>query len=348
MLDQIQQNINANINTFMSMYGLNGTKTLFEGFQLLFAAYEEEMKNELEYLRSVQSVLTADKDYVIESWRKTIFGGARKFRPELQEVQYRLLKNKVDIMRHTKAQQFYLVLKEKLSSLDVKLNASIVMFNSVSETFNKRMAALSAKKDVNPFVIDLSGKIPVSGNHPNNTVGAFINSNPDLLGMASLPVDAVTSKIEAFTSSLTGAAFSTVSVEDEILRLSQDEITELFTDAMRKASVMLEIQGKGLPIKAQIYAYISLPSGVNSRLTKIPEIARAFVSNATHPTYVPSSSDSSILIYLISGGYPVFQMETIVKNSRTYEDKLINKCLSFDMAIERKILDEHFGFEPNL
>ena len=349
-LDEIQKAVDDKIKDVISMYGLNGAKTFVESLQSSFATYEEEMKNELEILRSAQSLLIADKDNVIESWRKTIFGGAGEYRPKLQAAQYELLKNKVDIMRHTKAQQFYLVLKEKLSSLDSKLNASIVMFNSISEAFNKMVATLSAKKDVNPFVKDLSGNIPVTGEHPNNTVSAFIKSNPDLLEMASLPSDEVTSKIEAFTSSLDGADFSDVSVEDQILSLPADKITELFTDAMRKAAVLLEVKGHGKKVNGATDAYISLPSGQNSRLTKVPEIVqtiKSFVHSVNDPTYVASSSNSSILIYLISGGYPVFQIETIVKQKDTYEEKLANKSLSFDMALEKKILDEHFGFDPN-
>lgn len=349
-LDEIQKAIDEKISNIISVYGLNGAKTFVESLQSSFAIYEEEMKNELEALRSAQSVFIADKDNILEAWKRTIFGGAGEYRPKLQDAQYELLKNKIDIMRHTKAQQFYLLLKEKLSSLDVKLNASIVMFSSVSEAFNKMMATLNAKKDVNPFVIDLSGSIPVTGDHPNNTVSAFIKSNPNLLEMASLSADEVTNKFIAFTSSLDGADFSSVSIEDQILNLSADETSDLFEEAMRKAAILLDIKSNGKRVKGSTNAYISLPSGQNSRLTKVPEIVETIKSCANtvnEPTYVASSLNSSILIYLISGGYPVFQVETIVKQKDTYEDKLANKCLSFDTTLEKKILDEHFGFEPN-
>lgn len=338
-LDEIQKAIDEKISNIISVYGLNGAKTFVESLQSSFAIYEEEMKNELEALRSAQSVFIADKDNVLEAWKKTIFGGAGEYRPKLQDAQYELLKNKIDIMRHTKAQQFYLLLKEKLSSLDVKLNASIVMFSSVSEAFNKMMATLNAKKDVNPFVIDLSGSIPVTGDHPNNTVSAFIKSNPNLLEMASLSADEVTNKFIDFTSSLNGTDFGHVSLEKQILSMDEKERCKLFEGELYRLCDNSKNQ--------LINCYISVPTGQLWDIIKKPELRSLFeCCRIEHVELCSSPLQSSILIYVHKGGSIAARLDAWPRCQMAFERLSERASFSFDKMLEQKIHDENYVLTP--
>lgn len=349
---EIKVALKDKLNDVIARYGLNGAETFITVLDTAFTQYESEMKDELLKLADQQTPLKADVSAIIEEWKSTIFGAAGKFRQPLQDAQFNLLRNSIDTIRHNMAQMFYVNMRVYLANLKQNVTAAITKFTSVSATLTKQATEFSVKKNINPFVIDLSPEIPVSNKHVDNTVSRLLNVCPEgILGLASLTEVEVIKKLESFTSSLNGAGFEDVSIEDYILKLSKDDQQELFSAAMKRAAVLLDVQGHGIKIKGDTDAYISIPSGANSALTKLPEMTQtiqAFTNSQSQPIYVASPSNTSILIYLISGGYPIFQIESLVKQRDSYDEQLVNKSFSFDTMLEQRIKDEHFGFMPNV
>lgn len=212
-------------------------------------------------------------------------------------------------------------------------------------------ARLANKKGDNPFQIDLSDRVHVDGNHQDNTLEKFIASiNCDnVLDLSTLGAREVMEMVLAFTSSLDGADFSHVSIEDLIIVMDEGEKMCLFEKAAQKAEYLLDFQYHGYPSPQEEWICVSVPEGLYGVLAQDHAFAKAIqsYSHGNGPVYVPSFSSTSIIIYRHKAPYPVFQLESIVRHKRVWEERSGFKSFSFDLAVEEKIKDENFGFLPN-
>lgn len=349
-LNQTKSALAAKLNDVIANYGLNGAETFITALDAAFSKYESEMKEELVQLANEQPELKANISAIIEEWKSILFGAAGKCRQPLQEAQSNFLRNSVDTMRHNMAQTFYSIMRVELTTLKQKVNAAIAKFASVSATLTTKATALNVQKNTNPFVIDLSAEISLNENHSDNTLSRFLTVYPDILGAASLTAQEVIQKLMDFAASLDGADFKDVSIEQHLLNLPSETVKELFEDAVKKAEVLLDVRPHGSQILAKNHVYVSLPSGANSALLQRSEVtetikATAHAEGGLNP--VASPVPNKIMIYMVSGAYPVFQIDTVAKQKDKYEKALSNKCFSFDVTLEQKIKDEHFSFEPN-
>lgn len=329
--------------------GFRGSKKFVESLLGVFEIYASEMAAELVDLNDSQTTLSARREKTLQQW-KAAWGGAGKYGPQLQQDQAMLLQNKIDITRHVKASQFYAELKEYLTTIEANLAKAEELFVGVSKSFVAKNNALEVKKTVNPFQIDLTGMIAV-GDHTDNTPEKFIATLnlPNILEIATWQTTELAEKILAFTKTLSGADFKQVSIQDLILSMPDEEIKKLFDKAMKKASVVLEINTNGLPVKDKTYAYVCVPNGTNGLMAQnetIKATLNAYIEG-TDCNFVPATTSSSVMIYVHSGVYPMFQILRLMEQEREYNEKSEYKSFSFDELIEQRINDEHFGPMPN-
>ena len=329
--------------------GLNGAKAFVNCLKTAFDIYAGEMREELVTLNKQQSGFTSEIADIIADWPRLFgIGGSKTL---LQEAQKLLLTNKIDISRHVKASQFYAEMKEYLSFMEHQLENTLLFFNEIIRMISEMSARLAYKKEDNPFQIDLSDRVHVDGNHQDNTLEKFIASlNCDnVLDLSTLEAREVMEMILAFTSSLDGADFSHVSIEDLIIVMDEGEKMCLFEKAARKSEYFLDSQYHGYPSPQEEWICVSVPEGLYGVLAQDHAFAKAIksYSHGNGPVYAPSSSSTGIIIYRHKAPYPVFQLESIVRHKRVWEERFGFKSFSFDLAVEEKIKDENFGFLPN-
>ena len=329
--------------------GLNGAKAFVNCLKTAFDIYAGEMREELVTLNKQQSGFTSEIADIIADWPRLFgIGGSKTL---LQEAQKLLLTNKIDISRHVKASQLYAEMKEYLSFMEHQLAKSLLIFNEIIRMLSEMRARLAYKKVDNPFQIDLADRVHVDGNHQDNTLEKFIASlNCDnVLDLSTLEAREVMEMILAFTSSLDGADFSHVSIEDLIIVMDEGEKMCLFEKAARKSEYFLDSQYHGYPSPQEEWICVSVPEGLYGVLAQDHAFAKAIksYSHGNGPVYAPSSSSTGIIIYRHKAPYPVFQLESIVRHKRVWEERFGFKSFSFDLAVEEKIKDENFGFLPN-
>ncbi len=329
--------------------GLNGAKAFVNCLKTAFDIYAGEMREELVILNEQQVGLTSEIAHIISKWPRLF--GIDGYKTLLQEAQKLLLTNKIDISRHVKASQFYAEMKEYLSFMEHQLENTLLFFNEIIRRLSEMSARLANKKGDNPFQIDLSDRVHVDGNHQDNTLEKFIASiNCDnVLDLSTLGAREVMEMVLAFTSSLDGADFSHVSIEDLIIVMDEGEKMCLFEKAAQKAEYLLDFQYHGYPSPQEEWICVSVPEGLYGVLAQDHAFAKAIqsYSHGNGPVYVPSFSSTSIIIYRHKAPYPVFQLESIVRHKRVWEERSGFKSFSFDLAVEEKIKDENFGFLPN-
>mgnify|MGYP003288393281 CR=1 FL=1 len=330
--------------------GLNGAKAFVNCLKTAFDIYAGEMREELVTLNKQQSGFTSEIADIISDWPRVF--GIDGYKTRLQEAQRLLLTNKIDISRHVKASQFYAEIKEYLETMENKTDKAVEIFGGVNKKFSEIKMGLALKKNDNPFQIDLSNLVRINDNHTDNTVEKFIASlnGENILELSALQAIEVMQKVIDFTSSLEGADFNHVSVEELVLSMSTEEKKDLFKKAMEKAEILLDYQHHGFLNESRLYAYtyVSVPAGNNGLLAKDPAITETIASfKSKSNQYVPATSPTSIMIYRHKGLYPVFQVETIVKQKKEYDRKSDSKSFSFDTELEAVMNNIRFGFTPN-
>lgn len=331
--------------------GLNGAKAFVETLMRAFDVYASEMEEELHCLEMKQDRCVAEIEELMCRW--PIFNLAGRYQLVIQDAQYEILRIKVDILRHKKAAQFFAVMNGFLVEMSGSINGAVDMFKDVErELWVQRGKAEYLRHESSQFQIDLSDQVQIDGNHQDNTVERFIASldGVNILDLSSLQTTEVMERILAFTSSLEGADFSSVSVEDIVLRMNDEEKSSLFWKAIIIAGSLLEVQSHGYPLRYQReWCYLTVPGGYAGSLASDVAVQRViqYELGFTYPCYVPAFSSNSIIIYRHKAAYPVFQLESIVGQKRDFDRMSEHMSLSFDMAVEQKIMDENFGFSPN-
>ena len=331
--------------------GLNGAKAFVETLMRAFDVYASEMEEELHCLEMKQDRCVAEIEELMCRW--PIFNLAGRYQLVIQDAQYGILSIKVDILRHKKAAQFFAVMNGFLVEMSGSINGAVDMFKDVErELWVQRGKAEYLRHESSQFQIDLSDQVQIDGNHQDNTVERFIASldGVNILNLSSLQTTEVMERILAFTSSLEGADFSSVSVEDIVLRMNDEEKSSLFRKAIKIAGSLLEVQSHGYPLRDQReWCYLTVPGGYAGSLASDVAVQRViqYELGFTYPCYVPAFSSNSIIIYRHKAAYPVFQLESIFRQKEAYDLISERKSLSFDYAVEQKIKAENFGFMPN-
>lgn len=337
--------------------GLTGALEFIDALVSAINLYSAEMKEELteKIGKKAPGLKAAVKDALEEFEHKSVFRSAEPYREAIAEAQLDYVKNEIDKIRHEKADQFYLELKSFVSKERLVIKETKDRLAGVNEELSDTLTRLSYTKDLNPFQIDLAAEMEVDGTHdPDSTINKFAEKLEDgkVLSLHKLSSEEILKKVLEFTGSLAGANFNSMSVEDVIMGYPDDKKSELFTKALRKAQIVLEISPNGYNNEGYLRnaIYISVHHGDRSGIANTPAI-RTLLENETgmvKPTFSDVPSDKSIVIYRQKGVYPVFQIATVEPQKKAYDSHSERKAFCFDATLETRLEDMRFSFTPNV
>ncbi len=335
--------------------GLSAASAFIDKLTDFLNLYLKEMKEELLDLNQKLPQYKSSVRDVIDGWKHKKIFSKTDFAGDLAEAQYEFVKYDIERIRHEKASQFFLELKEYVNGFKSSIEETSKRLTSVGKNLRESLSNIEiTSNDVNPFQIDLAASHPVDGDKDTDcTVTAFSKRLKDenILTMQDMTSDDITKVILGFTTSLAGANFEEMSVETIILKMSDDEKRKLFEKALRKAEIVLDIKNNGYTNEGALRnaLYISVVGGKDGAIAQ-DEIIKQMLeaeTGATKPTFAAAPTDKSIMIFRQKGVYPVFQIATIERQQRDYERYSERKCFSFDAGLQSKLEDLHYGFAPN-
>lgn len=337
--------------------GLIGAGEFIDTLVSAINLYSSEMKEELvdPIGKKAPGLKAAIKDAIEEFEHKSIFKSADPYKEAIAEAQFEYVKNEIEKIRHEKADQFLLELKTFVSKERLVIKETKERLEGVNEELRDALTKLSYAKDVNPFQIDLAADMEVDGtNDPDSTINKFAETLDDskVLSLHKLTSDEILEKVKSFTGNLSGANFEDMTIEDVILSYTDEKKSELFTKALRKAQIVLEISPNGYNNEGLLRnaIYVSVHNGDRSAIANTPVI-RALIDSETgmvKPVFSDVPSTKSIMIYRQKGVYPVFQIATVEPQKKAYESHSERKGFSFDAGIESKLEELRFSFTPNV
>lgn len=317
--------------------------------------YEEEMKSEVEDLnRKIPAYKAAVKD-VINDWKNKRIFSRIDYASDLAEAQHTYVKAEVDKIRHDKAVQFFVTLRDFIQGYRVSAKNTAQLLSVVSDTLREMLSAIEyTNNDVNPFQIDLAASFTVGGeSDPDCTVMKFGETLPDsdILSLEKMDSEEILKKVMDFTSSLPGTDFEDLSIEKIILKMGEEEKIKLFSKALRKSEILLDVENKGYTNEGVLRnaLYVSVIGGKDGQIANDKTIRQMLEAEtgASKPTYAEAPTDKSIMIFRQRGVYPVFQISTITRQQRDYEKFSEKKCFSFDAELHERLEDLHYSFTPN-
>lgn len=338
-------------------FGLTGAAEFIDTLVSAINLYSSEMKAELvDPIGKKAAGLKANlKEAIEEFHHKPFYKGADSYKENIAGAQFDYLANEINKIRHEKADQFFLELKNFVSQERLVIKETKERLEGVNEELRDTLTKLSYTKDVNPFQIDLAAEMQVDGtDDPDSTINKFAETLEDkkVLSLHKLTSDEIQEKVLAFTSKLAGANFEDMSVEDVILGYADEKKQELFAKALRKAQIVLEISPNGYNNEGLLRnaIYVSIHGGDRSAIAN-NKIIRALIDSETglvKPVFSDVPSTKSILIYRQKGVYPVFQIATVEPQKRAYETHSERKGFSFDAGVETRLEELRFSFTPNV
>ena len=335
--------------------GLASTAAFIDKLTDFLNLYLKEMREELEELNRKSPQLKSVVKDTIDEWKNKSIFSRTDYASLLSEAQVDYVKNEIEIIRHEKAVQFFLELREYVNSFNKSIDETSKRLKSVGEKFRENLSRLElTTNDVNPFQIDLAASFVVNGEDDADcTVTEFSKVLPEenLLAMHNMTTEKIFDIINNFAAQLTGSNFENLSVEDMILKMNEDEKRKLFEKALRKAEIVLEIKNNGYTNEESLRnaLYISVPGGKDGHIAQDEVIKQMLEAEtgATKPTFADAPTDKSIMIFRQKGVYPVFQIATIERQYRDYEKHSERKSFSFDAILQSKLEDLRYGFTPN-
>lgn len=337
--------------------GLSGAAGFIDNLVSAINLYSSEMKEELvdPIGKKAAGLKAAVKDAIEEFQHKSFFKSADPYKDAVAEAQFEYVKNEIDKIRHEKADQFFLELKTFVMEERLVIKETKERLEGVNEEIQGILTRLSYTKDVNPFQIDLAAEMEVDGTKdPDATINKFAETleNKKVLSLHKLTSDEILEKVLAFTRGLAGANFEDMTVEDIIMGYKDEQKSDLFTKALRKAQIVLEISPNGYNNEGLLRnaIYVSVHNGDRSGIAN-NSVIRSLIDSETglvKPVFSDVPSTKSILIYRQKGVFPVFQVASVEPQKKAYESHSERKGFSFDSRIESKLEELRFSFTPNV
>ncbi|MCF0184895.1 MAG: hypothetical protein HUJ98_00210, partial [Bacteroidaceae bacterium] len=355
-LESVKANFFAKIsNISKNEGGLASALAFIEKLTDFLNLYIKEMKEELVEINQKIPNLKSGVKEVIGEWKHKKLFSRREFGNELGDAQFDYVKKEIERIRHEKAFQFFLELKEYINSFETPISETSKRLDSVGKSLRETLSNIEiTSSDVNPFQIDLAASVPIDGDKDADcTVTAFAKNlkGEDILTMQDMTSEDILNIINGFTATLAGANFEGMSLENIIIKLDDDGKRRLFEKALRKAEIVLDIKNNGYNKEGALRnaLYISVVGGKDGAIAN-DEIIKQMLeaeTGATKPTFAAAPTDKSIMIFRQKGVFPVFQIATIERQQRDYEKYSERKCFSFDAGLQEKLEDLHYGFTPN-
>lgn len=317
--------------------------------------YISEMRQELDKIGKDLPQYKSEIKSIIEDWRNKRIFSRTDYASELSEAQFKYVSTEIDRIRHEKAVQFFLELKEYMNSFTASIKELSERLHDVLDLFRETLSAIEyTSNDVNPFQIDLAASFAVEGDSDVDcTVSRFCKLLPDndILSLKDLTSDEIVEKINQFTDDLPGADFEDLSIENLILKLSDEKKTKLFEKALRKSEIILDIENKGYTNEGALRnaLYVSVIGGKDGAIAQDKIISQLLEAETgpSKPTFAAAPTNKSIMIFRQRGVYPIFQIATITRQQRDYEKHSEKKSFSFDANLQRTLEDRHYSFTPN-
>lgn len=354
-IDKVKESFNSKISEITKGEGLAAASAFIIKLTDFLNLYLHEMQVELAELNGKSSQCKSSLNDVIDEWKHKKFFSKTNFACDLSDAQLRYVENEVEKIRHEKAQQFFLELKEHISHFIPQIEETSKRLAGVGNTLRVDLSNIEITGcNLSPFQIDLAGYIEADGgNDPDCTVTAFAKKLPEesILAMCEMTSEDIAGEINEFTSSLKGADFESLSIESIILKMDETEKHSLFEKALRKAEILLDIKNNGYTNEGSLRnaLYVSVIGGENGRIAQDNTIKQMLeaVTGSTKPTFASAPTNKSIMIFRQKGVYPVFQIATIERQQRDYEKYSERKSFSFDANLQNRLEELHYGFSPN-
>jgi hypothetical protein len=355
---QVKQNFSKTLDDVTKgPKGLSGAATFIDVLVAAINLYSSEMKAELldPIGKNAPGLKAAVKDAIQELRDKPLLKKAEPYMEAIAEAQKEYVKNEIERIRHEKADQFFLELKNFVTEKKQAIRETKERLEAVNISILDDLAKLSYTKDVNPFQIDLAADWEVDGtNDPDATIINFSAKleNKDVLSLHELTSNEIKDKVLAFTSKLSKADFEDLSISDIIMGYPEEKKKKLFEDALRKAQIVLEIRPNGYNNENILRnaIYVSAHEGDKSAIAN-DSIILPLLQTATAPSK-PVFSDvpntKSIMLFRQKGVYPVFQVAAIEPHKNQYELLNERRSFSFDAGLESRLEELRWSFMPNV
>ncbi len=337
--------------------GLTGAAEFIDTLVSAINLYSSEMKAELldPIGKKAPGLKTAIKDAIDELRHKSIFKSAEQYQNSIAEAQSDYVRNEIDKIRHEKADQFFLELKNFVTEKRLVIKETKDLLEGVNLSIGDTLTKLSYTRDVNPFQIDLATDMDVDGtSDPDATVNKFAQTleGEDILSLHKLSSDEILDKVLGFTGNLAGANFEDLSIEDIIMGYPDEGKKDLFAKALRKAQIVLEIKPNGYNNDGKLRnaIYVSVRNGDRSAIAN-NQIIRPLLDAETglvQPVFSDVPNTKSIMIYRQKGVYPVFQIAAVEPQKKQYEVHSERRGFSFDSGLEARLEELRFSFTPNV
>lgn len=317
--------------------------------------YKNEMDNEIAGINKKVPGLKAGIKEVITDWKNKSIFSRTDYASDLADAQYNYVKEEIDRIRHDKAVQFFLTLKEYINGYKSSVQETARRLGGVKDSIREKLSTIEyVNSDVNPFQIDLAAAYPVDGESDVDcTVSKFCQwlQDDDLLKLKEVDSDEIREKVLEFTDALPGTDFGDLSIETMIMKMTEEEKISLFTKALRKSEILLDVENRGYNNDSALRnaLYVSVIGGKDGAIANDKTISGILEAEtgSSRPTYADAPTNKSIMIFRQRGVFPVFQVSTIIRQQRDYEKFSERKSFSFDAILKDKLEELHYGFMPN-
>lgn len=321
-----------------------------------------EMKDEKERLeedmpRLESTLKTACKE--LADCMGTFFKRNRKdYETEVVNQTMKLAVTQREVARRRMARQFYSWLKERVNQSISRVDIIITNLQAVRNESNTEVQKILRSDSGSSFFqfdlsADYAGKVecPMSDIVFNDFV-KDMQSDGGVSSLAGLTSKQTEETLMRFIHSLPKVKqYETMSVDDALDRLSDDELKKLIEKAVKKSLPLLPYSLRGFdadlrerPVECY---YVGVANKNRSRLTK-DKLFQNIVSDAKDIQFSEVGLDNRVIIYRQLGVVPAFTIKALDNYEAEYERWENDKRAGshWDNNLCKRMADERFSLSP--